>query len=116
MPNKRYTDDEVILALMSHDTVRAAAAALGCSTRTVYNYVSQDGFAEKIEAARSARMTLLADMMDNTTAQALDCLCAIMTADTSGLMPDVTVAEQLEAARIVLAHDCRRSAILKGGD
>lgn len=112
MAGRKYTDDEVIAALMAHDTVREAAQALGCSTRTVYNYAGREGFAEKMRAMEQARASMLAGMVDNAVVNAIDCLISIMTADSSGLLPDVTVQEQIEAARVVLAYDSRSSALL----
>lgn len=97
---------------MAHETVTDAAKALGCTPRTVYNYTASDGFGDKLEHAKRERVKLLASMLDNATAQALACLHGIVSANASGLMPEVTVREQIEAARLILDFERRRSSLL----
>lgn len=100
---KKYTTDEVITALLASSSVTEAARLLGCSTRTVYNYISEDGFGEKMDEARREREQRLSDLMDAATASAISRLTEILEADPTSLMSSVKVSEQLEAARILLA-------------
>ena len=105
---KRYTEEEVIAALLSAPTVTDAARALGCSTKTIYNYAKEEGFKEQYNQAVEWRETLLADLLNTATAKAIQRLQLILEADSTGILPDATVDEQLEAAAILLCR--KRSA------
>lgn len=105
---KRYTDDEVIAALLSAPTVTEAAKTLGCSTKTIYNYTREEGFKEAYDQAVEWRETMLADLLNTATAQAIQRLQLILEADSTGILPDATVAEQLDAAAILL---CRKRGV-----
>lgn len=110
---KRYTDDEVIAALLSHDTVKEAAEALGCSAKTVYNYAAAEGFAEKLEAARDVRNRVVSDVLERATVAAVERMRKILEEDTGVWYSRVTTEHQLEAARILLTPERKRSKILR---
>lgn len=110
---KKYTEGEVMVALMSNDTVRGAAETLGCSTRTVYNYVNADGFADRLADARAAREQVIAEAANRATVAALETLEWVLREDPTELMASVSVENQLEAARILLTHERSRSKVLE---
>lgn len=107
---KKFTEDQVIAALLSAPTVTEAARNLGCTPRTIYNYVNEDGFAEQLEAAMELRSKMLSDLLDGATAAAIRRLYVILEADSSGLMSDVTIEDQLQAAAILLGCKSRSKA------
>lgn len=109
---RRYADDEVIAALLSHDTVKDAADALGCSTKTIYNYVNREGFAEKLEAARDLTNRVTADVLERATVAAVERMRKILEEDTGSWYSRVTTEHQLEAARILLTPSRKRSGVL----
>ena len=111
--NRKYTEDEVIAALIASETVSEAASRLGCTTRTIYNYAASDGFSERLAQWRSLREEANAKAADNAVAAAYRRLCEILEADTSGICSDVTVREQLDAARILLTSTRTRSSIVE---
>lgn len=109
---KQYSDEEVICALMAHSTVREAAEALGCSRRTIYNYTSREDFKKRLREAQRARALALAGAIDNATTAALESMMDLLEGDSTGLFPDVPIEAKLEAARIVLSYESRRSGLL----
>lgn len=99
---KKLTTDEVVTALMATNTVTEAAQLLGVSRRTVHNYMSEEGFKERMEAAQRAQDERLAALRESAAVEAIHCLVGVVRDDGRNLFSDVTTRDKIEAARVLL--------------
>lgn len=98
---KKLTADEVVTALMATNTVTEAAQLLGVSRRTVHNYMSDEGFKERMEAAQRAQEERLAALRESAAAEAIHCLVGVVR-DDGNPFSDVTTRDKIAAARVLL--------------
>lgn len=98
---KKLTTDEVVTALMATNTVTEAAQLLGVSRRTVHNYMSEEGFKERMEAAQRAQDERLAALRESAAVEAIHCLVGVVR-DDGNLFSDVTTQDKIAAARVLL--------------
>ena len=86
---------------MAAPTLTEAAGLLGVSRRTVYNYLNEEGFDEKLKAAQEARDRELARIRETASAEALTCLVRIVS-DEGGIFSETTTRDRIEAAKVLL--------------
>ena len=105
MANKKaVSDEEVIAALLQHGTIKEAAAAVGISTRTIYDRMRdstefQGLYAEaKTSIARKAVFSI-----NEKLSAAIDAVMEIMT-DT-----EVNAAVRLQAAQTIINNAAKFS-------
>lgn len=68
MTKKRLTDEQIIIALVSEGTIKAAADSLGCAKRTLYERMKKPDFRKLYNEAK-------ADILKNATAKLQGELC-----------------------------------------
>lgn len=85
----KISDEQIIAALMAKGSIKAAAAFLKCSTRTIYKHMQSAKFKAMYTQAK-------ADLLKGATAKLQNRLSAAV--DTlSGIMADKTAAPQTRA-------------------
>lgn len=99
---KKCSEQEVITALMAAPTLTEAAALLGVSRRTVYNYLAEEGFDAKLKAAQEARDKELQHIRETASAEAITCLVGIVK-DEGGIWSSTTTRDRIEAAKTILS-------------
>lgn len=100
---KKYSDEEVITALMAAPTLTEAADLLGVSRRTIYNRLAEEGFDVKLKAAQEARDKQLAHIRETAGAEALACLVDIVKEEGS-FWSTTTTRDRIEAAKVILTY------------
>lgn len=99
---KKCTESEVITALMASPTITEAAELLGVSRRTVYNYMEDEGFDDKLKAAQEARDAELARIRETATAEALSYLVSLVTKEDYFC---VSTKDRITAAKTILSYN-----------
>lgn len=93
---KRYTDGQLLEALLQCGTVEAAAQSCGCSKRTIYTRLQDSAFAECLRAYRTERIRAAAGALDSAVLDAVNALTEILHSE------DASPSDKLKAAGMVL--------------
>ena len=97
----RQTDEKIIIAPLSCGSIRGAAAALGCSQRTVTDRLKKPEFVEKYNAAKSEQLQAVCAAMIST-------LCkAVKTLETIASDKTAVPTARTQAADALLRHGLR---------
>lgn len=95
------TDEQIIAALISTDTIGAAADSLQVSRQCIYNRMSSGQFQALYQSARADILRTAVHSLNTNLQQAIETTAAIMQA------PDTNAATRLQAARIIIDNACR---------
>jgi len=76
---KRFSDGEIIAALLDTGSMRAASERLGCSRDTIKRRLGNPTFAAELEAARQELTHGLSDVLNRSSERAVSTLMKIMT-------------------------------------
>lgn len=95
---KSISDEQIIAALMAHNTVAAAAAAVGLSVRAMYDRMNDSEFKVLYRAAKADIVNAAVGKLNEKVAEAIDTIAGIM-ADK-----EVNAAVRLQAATAMLTH------------
>lgn len=90
--------DALIDAILTTETLTEAANVAGCARRTVYNYLADESFMQRLEWARDQRRKRIEDVLDVAAVKAVNGLVGIIEED--GFM--VTAGDRLKAAELLL--------------
>ena len=98
---QKYTDDEILEALLSAGSARQAAKRLGCSLSCVRDRMAKPRFKERYDRAKA---DALADTVCNLQARmstAVDVLAVMM------VNPEIAATVRVSAADSILRHGLR---------
>lgn len=93
---KKATDEQIIAALLNTGTLRAAAAAVGISERTIYDRMNNGEFQALYKAAKADIVRAVVFNINNQLQAAIDTVAEIMQ---NG---DNSPAIRLQAAQTIL--------------
>jgi predicted DNA-binding transcriptional regulator YafY len=90
--------DSILQALLSHRTVREAAAAAKVTERTVYEYLSDPAFSARYQAARDDIIRGAANALRAHLSEAVDTIAAAM------VDPKARPQDRLAAAKTIIDY------------
>lgn len=93
---KKATDEQIVAALLNTGTLRAAAAAVGISERTIYDRMNNGEFQALYKAAKADIVRAVVFNINNQLQAAIDTVAEIMQ---NG---DNSPAIRLQAAQTIL--------------
>jgi hypothetical protein len=97
MANKKtIPDEQIIAALLSHGTIKAAAAAVGLSERAVYDRMNAGEFQALYKAAKADLIRAAVFNINSQLEAAITTVAEIMS------NPDNNAAVRLQAAQTIL--------------
>lgn len=96
MANKTVSDEVIIVSLINNGTMKAAAAAVGISERTLYERMCSGDFRELYAAAKADLLRQAVFEINNQIGKALETVSEIM-ADK-----EISPAIRLQAAQTIL--------------
>lgn len=96
MANKTLTDEQIIAALLSNGTQRAAAAACGVDERTIYNRMNDGDFKALYNAAKADLIRAAVFNINNQLQAAINTVVEVMNDKESN------PAIRLQAAQTIL--------------
>ena len=76
---KKYTDEDIIQALLATGTKRKAAALIGMSERQLYERVKKDEFQEQYKGARKELLSGATATLQSKLSEATGVLVEVMT-------------------------------------
>jgi hypothetical protein len=94
--SKTISDESIVSALLSNGTIKAAAASLGISDRTIYDRMSRSEFLEVYKSAKADIVRQAVKTLNENTAAAIKVITDIMTDK------EVNAATRLQAANSIL--------------
>ena len=92
------SDEEIIAALISTGTIKAAAQAAGIGERTIYTRMKSGEFQALYKAAKADTIRAAVNALNARTQAAIDTIAEIMEAQ------DINPATRLQAAQTILNH------------
>lgn len=95
---KAISDEEIIAAIMQHGTIKAAAAAVGTNTRTIYDRMKDADFRAAYMGAKNDIIRKAVFNINEKLSAAIDTVSDIMT-DT-----DTPPAIRLQAAQTIITN------------
>ncbi len=95
---KRLPDEILIDALLSFGSIKAAAAAIGCTEGTFYKRMKQDTFTQKYKLAKHKCVEATVNKLQYASLSAVNTLTTIMED------PEVAPQVRINAANAVLNH------------
>lgn len=102
---KKCSDEQLVLSLMQHGTIRDASAACGLSERGFRERMKSADFIELYQSAKADILRLASCKLGGALAEAVEVCRGIMSND------DVNPAVRLSAARVILDNAARFSEI-----
>lgn len=97
MANKKtIPDEQIIAALLSHGTIKAAAAAVGLSERAVYDRMNAGEFQALYKAAKADLIRAAVFNINSQLQAAINTVADVMN------NPDNNAAVRLQAAQTIL--------------
>ena len=93
---KAVSDEEIIAALIQHETVKSAALSLGISPRTIYDREESREFRSAYYRARDEVLRAAVFNLNAKLAEAIDTVSLIMNDE------GINAATRLQAAQIVI--------------
>lgn len=95
---KTVSDEQIISALLSRGTIRAAAAAVGLSERAVYDRINNGDFQALYRSAKADIIRAAVFNLNSKIQAAIDTVAAIMQDEENN------PAVRLQAAQTILNH------------
>lgn len=93
---KTVSDEQIIAALMSNGTIKATAAAVGVTERTIYDRMSSGGFKALYKSAKADVVRKAVFELNNQIGAAVETVVSIMGDEA------INPAIRLQAAQTVL--------------
>lgn len=103
---KAVSDEEIIAAILQHGTIKEAAQAAGCSTRTIYDRMDDRAFRSLYMAAKNDIVRKAVFSINEKLGAAIDAVADIMNDKSNN------PAVRLQAAQTILNHAGKFSARL----
>jgi len=99
--NKRITNEVIIDALLNQGSIKAAAAAIGCTEVTIYKRMKNDAFSQQYKIAKLECVKATTAKLQYTSLSAVNTLSAIMEDDE--IAPQV----RINAANTILNYTAK---------
>lgn len=96
MATKKVSDEQITAALLTTGTIKAAAAAVGISERTIYDRMNDGEFQAVYKAAKADLMRATVSKINGQLQAAVDTIAEIMTDKEN------SAATRLQAAQAIL--------------
>ena len=96
MATKKVSDEQITAALLTTGTIKAAAAAVGISERTIYDRMNDGEFQAVYKAAKADLMRAAVSKINGQLQAAVDTIAEIMTDKEN------SAATRLQAAQAIL--------------
>lgn len=96
MAAKKVSDEQITAALLTTGTIKAAAAAVGISERTIYDRMNDGEFQAVYKAAKADLMRATVSKINGQLQAAVDTIAEIMTDKEN------SAATRLQAAQAIL--------------
>ena len=96
MATKKVSDEQITAALLTTGTIKAAAAAVGISERTIYDRMNNGEFQAVYKAAKADLMRAAVFKINGQLQAAVDTIAEIMTDKEN------SAATRLQAAQAIL--------------
>lgn len=94
--SKTISDEIIISALMNHGTIKAAAAAINVTERTIYDRMTNGEFKVLYKSAKADVVRNAVYTINNHLGEAVETVVSIMTDQA------VNAAVRLQAAQVIL--------------
>ena len=94
--NKAVSNEEIIAAMMTHGTIKEAAAAVGISPKTLYNRMDNREFKIEYAEAKADLVRQAAHTLNSKLTCAIDTIAEMMTDK------EVNAAVRLQAAQTII--------------
>ena len=94
--NKSVCDEQIIAALMNNGTIKAAAAAVGISERSIYDRMNEGEFIALYKSAKADLIRGAVVNLNNQIQAAIDTVVEVMQNDSNN------AAVRLQAAQTIL--------------
>lgn len=108
MPRKIVSDEQIIAALLSNGSTKAAAAAVGMTERTLYNRMNEGDFVALYKAAKADLLRCAVVSLNGQIQAAIDTVVEVMTDKKNNC------AVRLQAAQTILNSVGKFSQRLQG--
>ncbi len=109
MAQKAISDEQIIAALLTHGTIKEAAAAAGISERALYDRMNTGEFQELYKATKADLLRSAVLRLNSYILEAIDTTAEIMRTTTGTVKPAV----RLQAAQTILNNACKFAARLQ---
>ena len=107
---KATSDEQIIAALLANGTIKAAAAAVGISERTLYDRMNEGEFQALYKAAKADLIRAAVFNINNQLQKAIDTVIDVMEDK------DNNAAVRLQAAQTILNNAGKFSERLQGDE
>ena len=108
--SKAVSDEELVVALMDHGTIKEAAQAVGLAERTVYERMTKSDFQAAYRAAKNDLIRAAVVNLNKRIQSAVDVVVDIME-DT-----ETNPATRLQAAQTILSNAAKFSTRLQADE
>lgn len=108
--SKAVSDEELVVALLDHGTIKEAAQAVGLAERTVYERMTKSDFQAAYRAAKNDLIRAAVVNLNKRIQSAVDVVVDIME-DT-----DTNPATRLQAAQTILSNAAKFSTRLQADE
>ena len=98
---QKYTDDEILEALLSAGSARQAAKRLGCSLSCVRDRMAKPRFKERYDRAKADALADTVCNLQTRMSTAVDVLAVMM------VNPEIAATVRVSAADSILRHGLR---------
>lgn len=110
MAKKTVSDEEIIAALLTHGTQRAAAAAIGLDERTIYNRMQDGEFKALYKSAKADLIRKATVSIAKQLEAAINTIVDVMNDEES------SPSTRLQAAQMILNNAGKFSAQLQADE
>ena len=80
--NRKISDDDLLLALLTTESQTAAAKQLGCSKVTISRRIQDPQFKEKLNLYRRTLLDTVSNKLVQSTSKAVDVLIALLDSES----------------------------------
>lgn len=109
MAQKAISDEQLIAALLTHGTIKEAAASAGISERALYDRMNTGDFQELYKAAKADLLRAAVLRLNSHLLKAIDTTAELMDSHGGVVKPAI----RLQAAQTILNNACKFSARLQ---
>lgn len=91
----KNNDEKILCALIAHRTVAEAAAAAGCSERTIYSRLADDSFREEYDKRQRSTLDQACKTLQKALTDAVEVLTDIMNNTENAPQSRITAARSV---------------------
>ena len=109
MAQKAISDEQIIAALLTHGTIKEAAAAVDLSERALYDRMNTGEFQELYKAAKADLLRSAVLRLNSHLLKAIDTTAELMDSNGGVVKPAI----RLQAAQTILNSACKFASRLQ---